>query len=980
MSPRTLWRGGLVSFSDAFFSGVLLGLDVNESFVLAKDAMRTYQDSLLDDNGDGIYEDGVDGAVAAGTAIGASFVAGKDIPQIGEMCGNQTLSSSITATLWVDSVVAVDPVERVWCLIVPPGHDPDPNNPVSDLPELELKYVGGGRYEAQYSGFSQHGAYKVIAYAKDIWGSVSLPRQSFVTQTGFDERVVLVAGGETNAPGWAAINKMANLGYHTFKGRWFKAENIYYLNANQAQDVDADGTNDVDALPSLANLGMAVTNWAAGANKLTVYLVGDSVGNALVLNSNETLSAAMLDDWLDMFQASDAQATVVLEFGGSGSYLPALKAPPVAERITVCSARPDQISCRSNGGMVSFCQYFLSDVFSGISIGNAYRNARDAISRASGPIRQQPLLDDDGDGVSSKSDGKLAESRYIGTAFMTGAETPLIGMVMSNAVFYGDAITLWVSDVTDMDGISNVWCVITRADYDGISDLPATNLTWNAASNRYEASFAGFSITGTNVCTFHAIDGAGEVSAPVQCEVVGLGDGYELDNSSTQAVAYVFGSPQARNFHEADDVDWVKFFAVSNFVYTIETIHIGDGVDTVLDIYRELADGSLSHVEQVDNNADGLGEGESTGLDHPESGMYYVRASHFNADEWGVGSEYKLKIWLEVGGGDLMVIAADKLNPGRSPSGAVAIVDGIHTQPFSGALAVVFSDLVAGVHTVKVEVAEGYILETDPVAGNQIENLNSYLYGNPKAVTLADDVWQFASFQYIPIVRIEGQARDARTGAWVGDAKLSFTATSGGIAGAVYDGYPNHATYKRNWVSQADGRFPTNVILPAVKWDMAVMSSGYSNYMATAVVTTPVPGQTVDVATVLLSPVDVNGNGVSDAWEGSNPGSVLDGVTDSDGDGASDLEEYLCGTDPQNPQSALRMASPTNGTPSAVTLMWSVSPGRSYQIAGTDDIMARPWPVIAGPWTATNAQTTMQWTDGAAGGSHKFYRVEALTP
>ena len=99
-----------------------------------------------------------DPALVAGIYIGPSFVAGKDIPQIGHVVGNQSLRGSSRATLWAYDIVSAYPIDRVWCVVVPPGHNPDPANPVADLPMLDLTYnATSGRYEAAYSGFTRDG-------------------------------------------------------------------------------------------------------------------------------------------------------------------------------------------------------------------------------------------------------------------------------------------------------------------------------------------------------------------------------------------------------------------------------------------------------------------------------------------------------------------------------------------------------------------------------------------------------------------------------------------------------------------------------------------------------------------------------------------------------------------------------------------------------------------------------------------------------
>ena len=524
--------GGLVSFSDAFLSGILLGLDVAASYAQARDAMATYQNAWLDDNGDGIYEDGVDGQYASGVYIGATFVAGKDIPQIGMVCGNQLLSGSSAATLWADDIASAYPISRAWCLIIPPAHDPDPDDPVADIVELDLLHNEiTGRYEANYDGFSDEGAYKVMYYAKDTWGSVSMPRQSYVVQVGFDERVILVAGGDTNDAGWAILNNMANMAHHTFRQRWFDNDSIYYLNANMNQGLDGNGTNDADGLPTLAAFQYAMTDWLVSTNwgglvdKLTVCLIGESTNGGFRMNGTETLTASALSLLLDEFQASnDAPVYVVMEFPGSGSFLEELTPPYGMERICIASTAAGGDSCWGSEGLASFLSCFMSGIFRGQTIGESFFSARTFI-RLITRNKQKAQLDDNGDGFfDPKEDGALAWQRYIGTAFMTGADVPEIGSVTPDALAMDSSgTTLWAAEVTDMDGISNVWCVITPPDYSASGDLVETNLAWHAGNQRYEGIYTNLSPLDQYVFTFYARDNLGEISVPVQSLRMGCG-------------------------------------------------------------------------------------------------------------------------------------------------------------------------------------------------------------------------------------------------------------------------------------------------------------------------------------------------------------------------------------------------------------------------------------------------------------------------
>src|ERR1043166_9750424 len=114
---RAGWGGFLVSFSDAFFGGILMGLDLEDSYVLAREAMSTYQSAWIDADGNGVYAPDTDPGLVGGIYLGPSFVAGKDIPQIGHVMGNQLLDGASQATLWAYDVVSVYPIDRVWCVV-----------------------------------------------------------------------------------------------------------------------------------------------------------------------------------------------------------------------------------------------------------------------------------------------------------------------------------------------------------------------------------------------------------------------------------------------------------------------------------------------------------------------------------------------------------------------------------------------------------------------------------------------------------------------------------------------------------------------------------------------------------------------------------------------------------------------------------------------------------------------------------------------
>ena len=507
--PTVFVAGGLVSFSEAFFAGLMLGLSAGDAFISAQSAMAAYQAACLDDDGNGTYVYGADGAYASGVRVGASFVAGKDVPQIRSVLDNQQLSGGTVATLWADDVVSSYPVARVWCQVVPPGYRPDPANPVTDLPQLELAYNSGTRrYEAQYSGFSEEGTYKVIYYAKDLWESVSLPRQSYVVQSGFKEKAVIVAGGAAGDANRAAADGMADFAHTVLCQRRLGTNSICYL----GPWVKAGVAGAADR----AGLMNAVTNWAKGSDKLTLYLVGTSGGSggAFRLNGSETISAPEIDALLDAYQVSNATVTAVLDFDGAGGWLPALAG---ASRVCVAGTGERQPANFQNQGLLSFSCFFFDYVFNGLDVWTSFSNARDKIRNASGR-KQDAIMDSDGDGkYVAKKEQVFAKQWYLGSAFMTGADAPTVEAVTPDTVLTNAlGLTLWASGVADIGGISNVFCLVTPPNGDGSLDAPRVELAWGAGAERYEAAYGGFMATGTYAVTYFALDNEGQLSMPLQ--------------------------------------------------------------------------------------------------------------------------------------------------------------------------------------------------------------------------------------------------------------------------------------------------------------------------------------------------------------------------------------------------------------------------------------------------------------------------------
>lgn len=220
--------------------------------------------------------------------------------------------------------------------------------------------------------------------------------------------------------------------------------------------------------PSRAALQSAIAA-AAGARRLTVFLIGSGDATHLDCNGNGAASDAAdltpsdLDAWLDALQSTDpihpTRVTVVLDFSHSGAWLPALAASPGQERVVIASCGADQTaSCRA-GGIVSFAQWFFGQAGMGASFQDSFVWARNTM-RAVTAGGQNPVLDDDGTGTATRGDGALAATTWLGAEFVTEQDTARIGNYAHDVVTTGAQALLWAGGVWAPGGIASVYAVV----------------------------------------------------------------------------------------------------------------------------------------------------------------------------------------------------------------------------------------------------------------------------------------------------------------------------------------------------------------------------------------------------------------------------------------------------------------------------------------------------------------------------------------
>ena len=257
-------------------------------------------------------------------------------------------------------------------------------------------------------------------------------------------------------------------------------------------------------------------------------------------------------------------------------------------------------------------------------------------------------------------------TRYIGSPFFTGEDTPNIAKVMSETILSSstNSLLLWASGVSDADGITNVWVEVTAPTNFSGAISTRLDLTNNLVNMRWEQSYDGFAIPGIYTLTYYAMDRLSNRSAGIQTQIIRTDtnnyelipgtqlDKFELDDTFSNASYSDLPLTQIHTLHESNDCDWVKFFAVSNLMYDIETIHLGTNpaIDTVLEIYKEkvpafASPSSAPLVWMKTTDEFGHDQGELTGLNFPETGFYYVKVYQAPDSAFDPGS-YLLNIHI----------------------------------------------------------------------------------------------------------------------------------------------------------------------------------------------------------------------------------------------------------------------------------------------------------------------------------------------
>ena len=664
---------GLLSFSSYFWNGILNGDSIGDAFTSAQTSLAsspTPQSPQIDADGDGTSNTAADLTAVQNVFIGSGTDNFLNAPVIGSVSSPQSIDGTSTATIDALGVTDADGVNRVWAVVYAPNAPvPDPENPVVDLPTVELvgNPVGSGSYTVDYSGFTSAGIYQLVISATDSLGNTSPPQITTVTVgTPLARRAVLVVAGEVTDSDWSSREAMGATVYQALRAQGYADTDIMYLSATTV--------NAVEQLNTTGNLSFALTDASVLSNTqdLTLYMIGSGDGNAFALNGSETVTAATLDSWLDtLVTALPGKLMVVMDADNAGFYIERLD-------LTAASGGEDFYRLASTvsgtahfegNGSVSYTQFFAGNVANGATVHVAHLLARQAMFATSSG-QQQAWLDTNSDDTSDKFDIRRIINYSLGPGILLAGDDPVIGSAgVDNFVAGADpmSLTLWANDITTTGTLNAVWALVTPPDTDGFggTDPMPVEVPLTHNGTRYEGSYnLPAPLGGTYTMSIYAQDTDGAVSLP-WTETLTREDAYEVDDTEGQSNALIVDDPaQYHSFHTINDVDWVGFAATAGTTYTITADPVGEGADVVLSI-TPLGGGTVI-IDNLPAGEHPLGA-ETYIFTAATTGTYSVKVSLDNTvSPPNVPSDYTLAVTTDGGGGCGTTSVA---GPVRAPDG-----------------------------------------------------------------------------------------------------------------------------------------------------------------------------------------------------------------------------------------------------------------------------------------------------------------------
>ncbi len=526
----------LTSFSYVFWGAAYMGAKMKEAVRAATGFFQEFsisgQRPQMDDNGDGVFDEH-DGFAMGSNRFGRGWgYAGQgsgEFPVFDEIYPSEDTLMTVHRGASVDLTAQVVPgsnPEEIWAVVRLPA--PQTISGESILANESIRKVSlvedptdTNTWSAKLEDLQEKGVYIVSFTARLKHNRLSRPK---ITRIKVSEepnpeetltiRALLAAGGGSRLRSFS--EGMVSYALQVCQKRGYPNDNIRIL----GRDHPTQQREFLDTLRTLA-----VPESPEKSLRLFLYLVGDgSPEGVFFFGEDETIAAPELLDTLNDLQASHPTLEVILVVDSpyAGKFVEANADDTSGRRLVIAGT-----STKGKGlfiqtlSQLSFSKYFLGNAYRGEDLWTSYDGAY--LSLVDGLKQPEPLLDDDGDGRTTKSDGLLAEKWFIGRrGALAGSDAAAVPTLLRSSEFdsplSGD-VTVWV-DVLEAAVPDRVWGTVVPKDGGGTSlastfheiDLSREGSSWRWSGTIQESSFDA---AGEYALVFHALYEQDKLSEPL---------------------------------------------------------------------------------------------------------------------------------------------------------------------------------------------------------------------------------------------------------------------------------------------------------------------------------------------------------------------------------------------------------------------------------------------------------------------------------
>ena len=171
---------GDISVSNFFWKKILSGYSIENAFQYAKDKLKLiqgqfYQNPVLFYSQSAKQDKNQIG-------IGVTFIS--DPPSISTISPKKILSDDYCAKFYVENINSVSSIQKIEAIIFQPLKANNNKELLSNPVSIELTQLNNSdQYEGNYNQFSVFGDYLISVFAYDIYGNISEPKTTTITQT-----------------------------------------------------------------------------------------------------------------------------------------------------------------------------------------------------------------------------------------------------------------------------------------------------------------------------------------------------------------------------------------------------------------------------------------------------------------------------------------------------------------------------------------------------------------------------------------------------------------------------------------------------------------------------------------------------------------------------------------------------------------------------------------------------------------------------